>query len=75
LKLNAALLLDRRLLDRDHLPLHLRQLGCRLIVANDKERGRFAWCNLSACASVILKSSANLLCKTGSSFQEVPHGK
>jgi hypothetical protein len=37
LKLNVAFLRDRRLLNRDHLTLHLRQFGSRLLVATDKE--------------------------------------
>src|SRR6266568_5063740 len=37
LKLNVALLCDRGLLDRYHLPFHLRKLGRCLFVATDKE--------------------------------------
>jgi hypothetical protein len=40
LKLNPALFLDRSLFDRDHLPLHLPELGRCLFVATDEERGR-----------------------------------
>jgi len=40
LKLNVALLCDRRLLDGNHLPLHLGQLGCGLLVAANEERRR-----------------------------------
>jgi hypothetical protein len=37
LELNVALLRDRCPLDRDHLPLHLRQLSRRLLIATDEE--------------------------------------
>ena len=37
LKLDVAFLCDRRLLDGDHLPLHLGELSCGLLIAADKE--------------------------------------
>jgi len=37
LELNVAFLRDRRLLNRHHLTLHLRQFGSRLLVATHKE--------------------------------------
>ena len=40
LKLYRAFLRDRSLLDGDHLPLELRQLGRRLPIAANKERCR-----------------------------------
>jgi hypothetical protein len=39
LELDSALLLDRRLFDRDHLALHLPKLGGRLLVSADEEGG------------------------------------
>ena len=40
LKLDVALPRDRRLFDRDHLALHLSELGGRLLVAADEESRR-----------------------------------
>jgi hypothetical protein len=40
LKLNAALFGNRSLLDRHHLPLHLRELGRSLLITADKESRR-----------------------------------
>jgi hypothetical protein len=40
LKLNIALLGDRRLFDRNHLALHLGQFGCILFVASHEEGRR-----------------------------------
>ena len=37
LKLNVALLGDRGLLNGNHLPLHLGQLGRRLLVSSDEK--------------------------------------
>jgi hypothetical protein len=37
LELNVTLLGDRRLFDGNHLPLHLCELGRRLLIAADKE--------------------------------------
>jgi len=40
LKLDVAVLRDGSLLHGDHLALHLRQLGGRLLIAADEERCR-----------------------------------
>jgi hypothetical protein len=40
LELDVALFGNRRLFDRDHLPLHLSKFGCGLLIPPDKERGR-----------------------------------
>jgi hypothetical protein len=40
LKLDPAVLLDRCLLDSDHLPFHLGQLGGGLLVTADQEGSR-----------------------------------
>jgi hypothetical protein len=42
LKLDIALLGDRRLLDGDHLPLHVGKFGGCLLIASYEERGRAA---------------------------------